>query len=216
MSLHGVSFRIERYFFVHYICFLCRHILFRLSFPLLSLLISLRLILSLPAVILLFTVSCHMSLASAIIAFILVVFIAFASPVSLHLTNVAPSAGICLSADTKSESSWIRLGICNISLRSYVLIAVFAIKAIVPILPSLIISLYFIFLPQYTYEGVGLDAAFWIRVVRIFCIPHIRFDKATPTLGKRVRNNCLEVNVREMEVGIWEFIHMITKSLQCV
>src|SRR6202453_2620396 len=60
MSLHGVFFCIERYFFVHYICFLCRHILFRLSFPLLSLLISLRLILSLPAVILLFAVSCHM------------------------------------------------------------------------------------------------------------------------------------------------------------
>src|ERR1700683_1737083 len=163
-----------------------------------------------------FAVSCHMSLASAIIAFILVVFIAFASPVSLHLTNVAPSTGVCLSADARSESSWIRLGVRNISLRSYVLIAVFAIKAIVPVLPSLIISLYFIFLPQYTYEGVGLDAAFWIRVVRIFCIPHIRFDKATPTLGKRVRNNCLEANVREMEVGIWEFIHMITKSLQCV
>src|SRR6202453_2567610 len=126
MSLHGVFFLIERYFFVHYICFLCRHILFRLSFPLLSLLISLRLILSLPAVILLFTVSCHMSLASAIIAFILVAFIAFilvafiafASPVSLHLTNVAPSAGVCLSANARSESSWIHLGVRNISLRS--------------------------------------------------------------------------------------------------
>src|ERR1700676_3607174 len=184
MSLHGVFFCIERYFFVHYICFLCRHIFFRLSFPLLSLLISLRLILSLPAVILLFAVSCHMSLASAIIAFILVAFIAFASPVSLHLTNVPPSAGVCLSADARSESSWIRLGVRNISLRSYVLIADFAIKAIVPVLLSLIISLYFIFLLQYTYEGVGLDAAFWIRVVRIFRIPHIRFDKATPTLGK--------------------------------
>src|ERR1700679_3280833 len=214
MSLHGVFFRIERYFFVHYICFLCRLILFCLSFPLLSLLISLRLILSLPAVILLFAVSCHMSLASAIIAFILVVFIAFASPVSLHLTNVAPSAGVCLSA--RSESSWIRLGVRNISLRSYILIADFAIKAIVPVLPSLIVSLYFIFLPQYTYEGVGLDAAFRIRVIRIFRIPHIRFDKATPTPGKRVRNNCLEANVREMEVGIWEFIHTVTKSLQCV
>src|ERR1700683_4471352 len=105
MSLHGVSFRLERYFFVLYICFLFRHILFRLSFPLLSLLISLRLILSLPAVILLLAVSCHMSLTSAIIAFILVAFIAFASPVSLHLTNVAPSAGICLSTDTRSERS---------------------------------------------------------------------------------------------------------------
>src|ERR1700674_5633234 len=134
----SIFFRIERYFFVHYICFLCRHILFRLSFPLLSLLISLHLIFSLPAVILLFTVSCHMSLASAIIAFILVVFITFASPVSLHLTNVAPSAGVCLSADARSESSWIRLGVCNISLRSYFLIADFAIKAIVPVLPSLI------------------------------------------------------------------------------
>src|ERR1700683_2890416 len=157
-----------------------------------------------------------MSLATAIIAFILVVFIALASPVSFHLTNVAPSTGICLSADMRSESSWICLGVRNISLRSYVLIAVFAIKAIVPILPSLIISLYFIFLPQYTYEGVGLDAAFRIRVVRIFRIPHIRFDKATPTPGKRVQNNCLEVNVREMEVGIWEFIHTVTKSLLCV
>src|ERR1700677_4051789 len=184
MSLHGVFFHIERYFFVYYICFLCRHILFCLSFPLLSLLISLRLILSLPAVILLFTVSCHMSLASAIIAFILVAFITFASPVSLHLTNVAPSVGVCLSTDARSESSWIRLGVRNISLGSYVLIADFAIKAIVPVLPSLIVSLYFIFLPQYTYEGVGLDAAFWIRVVRIFRIPHIRFDKAMPTLGK--------------------------------
>src|SRR6202521_4687009 len=130
----SIFFRIERYFFIHYICFLCRHILFRLSFPLLSLLISLHLILSLPAVILLFKVSCHMSLASAIIAFIQVAFIAFASPVSLHLTNVAPSAGICLSPDTRSESSWIRLGVRNISLRSYVLIAVFAIEAIVPVL----------------------------------------------------------------------------------
>ena len=97
-----------------------------------------------------------------------------------------------------------------------VLIAVFAIEAIVPVLPSLIISLYFIFLPQYTYEGVGLDAAFWIRVVRIFRIPHVWFDKASPTPGKRVQNYCLEVNVREMEVGIWEFIHTVTKSLQCV
>src|ERR1700683_1456425 len=106
MSLHAVSFRIERYFFVHYICFLCRHIFFHLSFPLLSLLISLCLILSLPAVVLLFAVSCHMSLVSAIIAFILVAFIAFSSPVSLHLTNVAPSAGVCLSTDARSESSW--------------------------------------------------------------------------------------------------------------
>src|ERR1700683_3391695 len=184
MSLHGVFFHIERYFFVPYICFPCRHILFRLSFPLLSLLISLCLILSLPAVILLFTVSCHMSLASAIIAFILVAFIAFASPVSLHITNVAPSAGVCLSADARSESSWICLGVHNISLRSYVLIADFAIKAIVPVLLSFIVSLYFIFLLQYTYEGVGCDAAFRIRVVRIFRIPHIRFDKATPTPGK--------------------------------
>src|ERR1700683_5204655 len=131
-----------------------------------------------------FPVSCHMSLASAIIAFILVAFITFASPVSLHLTNVAPSAGVCLSADARSESSWICLGVRNISLRSYVLIADFAIKAIVPVLPSLIVSLYFIFLPQYTYEGVGLDAAFRIRVIRIFRIPHIRFNKATPTPGK--------------------------------
>src|SRR6202453_2107234 len=216
MSLHGIFFRIERYFFVRYICLLCHLILFRLSFPLLSLLISLRLILSLPAAICPFAVPCHMSLMAAIVAFILVAFIALASPVSFHLTNVAPSVGICLSADMRSESSWIRLGVRNISLRSYGLIAAFAIKTIVPVLPPLIISLYFIFLPQYTYKGVGLDVAFRIRVVRIFSIPHVRFDKASPTPGKRVRNNCFEVNIREMEVGIWELVHMVTKSLQCV
>src|SRR6202167_4553754 len=216
MSLHGIFFCIERYFFVRYICLLCRLILFRLSFPLLSLPISLPLILSLPAVILPFTVPCHMSLAATIVAFILVVFIALASPVSFHLANVAPSAGICLSADTRTESSWICLGACNISLRPYGLVAAFAIKTIVPVLPPLIISLYFIFLPQYTYKGVGLDAAFRIRVIRIFSIPHVRFDKASPTPGKQVQNNCFEANVRGMEVGVWELIHMVTKSLQCV
>src|SRR6202167_2771942 len=192
MSLHGIFFHIERYFFVRYICLLCRLILFRLSFPLLSLLISLRLILSLPAVILPFTVPCHMSLAAAIVAFILVAFIALVSPVSFHLTNVAPSAGICLFADTRSEVSWICLGVHNISLRSYGLIAAFAIKTIVSVLPPLVISLYFVFLPQYTYKGVRLDAAFRIRVIRIFSIPHIQFDKALPTPGKRVRDYCFE------------------------
>src|SRR6202167_6685707 len=101
MSLHGIFFRIERYFFVCNICLLCRLILFRLSFPFLSLLIFLRLILSLPAIIFLSTVLCHMSLAAAIIAFVLVAFIALASPVSFHLANIAPSAGICLSAKTR-------------------------------------------------------------------------------------------------------------------
>src|SRR6202050_3514919 len=186
MSLHGIFFHIEQYFFVRYFRLFCHLILFLLSFPLLSLPISFRLILSLPAAILPFAVPCHMSLAAAIITFILVVFIAFASPVSLHLTNVAPSAGICLSADIRSESFWIRLGIRNISLRSCDLVAAFAIKTIVPVLPPLIISLYFIFLPQYTYKGVRLDAAFRIRVVRIFRIPHVQFDEAMPTPGKRV------------------------------
>src|ERR1700683_5247952 len=111
MSLHGIFFCIERYFFIRYICLLCHLILFRLAFPRLSLLISLRLILSLPAAILPFAVPCHMSLMAAIVAFILVAFIALASPMSLHLTNVAPSTGICLSADTRSESFWICLGI---------------------------------------------------------------------------------------------------------
>src|ERR1700729_873608 len=201
MSLHGIFLRIERYFFVRNICLLCRLILFRLSFPFLSLLISLRLILSLPAIILLSTVLCHMSLAATIVAFILVAFITLTSPVSLHLTNVAPSAGICLSADTRFESPRICLGIHKIGLRPYGLIAALAIKSIVSVLPLLIISLYFVFLLQYTYKGVGLDAAFRIRIVRIFGIPHIRFDKASPTPGKRVQNNCLEANVREMEVG---------------
>src|ERR1700683_5595039 len=116
MFLHGIFYRIERYFFVCYICLLCHLISFCVSFPLLSLLISLHLILSLPAVILPFTVPCHMSLAATIVAFILVVFIALASPVSFHLTNVTPSAGICLSADTRSESCWICLGVRNIGL----------------------------------------------------------------------------------------------------
>src|ERR1700691_3792486 len=132
MSLHGVFFRIERYFFVRNICLLCCLILFRLPFPFLSLLISLRLILSLPAIILLSTVLCHMSLVAAVIAFILVAFIALTSPVSLHLTNVAPSAGICLSVDTRFKSPWICLGIRKIGLRSYTLITAFAIKSIVP------------------------------------------------------------------------------------
>src|SRR5882762_1437015 len=127
-----------------------------------------------------------MSLVAAIIAFILLVFIALAGPVSFHLTNVAPSAEICLSADTRSKSSWICLGVCNIGLGPSGLVVTFAIKAIVPVLPLLIILLYFIFLTEYTYEGVGLDAAFWIRVVHIFCIPHVWFDKALPTPGKRV------------------------------
>src|SRR6202050_2588254 len=135
MSLHGIFFCIERYFFVRYICLLCCLILFCLFFPLLSLLISLRLILSLPAAILLFAVPCQMSLVAAIVAFILVAFITLASPVSFHLTNVAPSAGICLSADTRSESSCICLGVRNISLRPYGLIAAFAIKTIVCVLP---------------------------------------------------------------------------------
>src|SRR6202044_2857313 len=181
MSLHGIFFRIEQYFFIRNICLLCRLILFRLSFPLLSLLISLRLILSLPAVILSSTVLCHMSLTAAILAFILVVFIALASPVSFHLTNVAPSAGICLSADTRFESSWICLGVRKIGLRPYGLIAAFAIKSIVSVLLLLIISLYFVFFLQYTYKGIGLDAAFRIRVVCMFSIPHVRFDKASPT-----------------------------------
>src|ERR1700734_583293 len=213
MSLHGIFFRIEQYFFIRNICLLCRLILFRLSFPLLSLLISLRLILSLPAVILPSTVLCHMSLAAAIVAFILVAFIALASPVSFHLTNIAPSTGICLSADTRFESPWICLGVRKIGLRSYGLIAAFAIKSIVSVLLLLVISLYFVFLPQYTYKGVGLDAAFRIRVIRIFSIPHVRFDKASPTPGKQVQNNCFEANVRGMEVGVWELIHMVTKSL---
>jgi hypothetical protein len=127
-----------------------------------------------------------MSLTAAILAFILVVFIALASPVSFHLTNVAPSVGICLSADTRFESSWICLGIRKIGLRPYGLITALAIKSVVPVLPLLIISLYFVFLPQYTYKGVGLDAAFRIWIVRIFGIPHIRFDEALPTPGKRV------------------------------
>src|ERR1700677_4239600 len=207
MSLHGIFYRNECYFCARYICLLCRLLLFRLSFPLLSLLISLRLILSPPAAILLFAVPCQMSLVTAIIAFILVAFIALASPVSFHLTNVAPSTGICLSTDMRSKSSWICLGVRNIGLGPYGLIAAFAIKTIVPVLPLLIIPLYFIFLTQYTYKGVRLDVAFRIRVVRIFSIPHVQFDKASPTLGKRVRNNCFEANVRELEVGIWEFIH---------
>src|ERR1700685_3246538 len=157
-----------------------------LSFPFLSLLISLRLILSLPAIILLSTVLCHMSLAAAVIAFILVVFIALAGPVSFHLTNIAPSAGICLSAETRFESPWICLGVRKIGLRPYGLIAALAIKSIVSVLLLLVISLYFVFLLQYTYKGVGLNAAFQIRIIRIFGIPHIRFDKASPTLGKRV------------------------------
>jgi hypothetical protein len=106
--------------------------------------------------------------------------------VSFHLTNVAPSAGIYLSADMRSESSWICLGVCNIGLGPCGLVATFAIKAIVPVLPLLIIPLYVIFLMQYTYKGVGLDVAFRIRVVRIFSIPHVWFDKASPTPGKRV------------------------------
>src|ERR1700734_2965633 len=186
MSLHGIFFRIEQYFFIRNICLLCRLILFRLSFPLLSLLISLRLILSLPAVILPSTVLCHMSLVAAIVAFILVVFIAFASPVSFHLTNIAPSVGICLSTDMRFESPWICLGVRKIGLRPYGLIAAFAIKSVVSILPLLVISLYFVFLPQYTYKGVGLDAVFQIWIVRIFGIPHIRFNKTSPTPGKRV------------------------------
>jgi hypothetical protein len=125
-----------------------------------------------------------MSLVAAIIAFILLAFLALAGLVSFYLTNVAPSTGICLSADMRSESSWIRLGVCNIGLGPSGLIVAFAIKAIVPVLPLLIILLYFIFLTQYTYEGVGLDAAFRIRVIRIFSIPHVRFDKALPTPGK--------------------------------
>ena len=137
-----------------------------------------------------------MSLVAAIIAFILLAFIALAGPVSFHLTNVAPSVEICLSTDMRSESSWIHLGVRNFGLGPSGLIVTFAIKAIVPVLPLLIILLYFIFLMQYTYEGVGLDAAFWIRVVRIFSIPHAQFDKASPTPGKRVRNNCLEANIR--------------------
>src|ERR1700683_4721768 len=153
----SIFFRIERYFFIHYICFLCRLILFRLSFPLLSLLISLRLILSLPADILPFAVPCQMSLVAAIVAFILVAFIALASPVSFHRTNVAPSAGICLSSDNRSESSWMCLGVRNIGLGPCGLIAAFAIKTIVPVLPPLIIPLYFIFLTQYTYKAIGLD-----------------------------------------------------------
>src|ERR1700735_2940236 len=104
MSLHGIFFRVKRYFFVCNICLLCRLILFHLSFPFLSLLISLRLILSLPAIILPSTVLCHMSLTAAVIAFILVAFIALAGPVSFHLTNIAPSAGICLSTETRFES----------------------------------------------------------------------------------------------------------------
>ena len=90
-----------------------------------------------------------MSLAAAIVAFILVAFIALASPVPLHPANIAPSAGICLSADTRYEVSWICLDVRNINL-----IASFAIKAVIPVLPPLIIPLYFIFLTQYTYEGV--------------------------------------------------------------
>src|ERR1700677_1334780 len=175
MSLHGIFYRNECYFCARYICLLCRLLLFRLLFPLLSLLISLRLILSPPAAILPFAVPCQMSLATTSIAFILVVFIALASPVSFHLTNVAPSTGIYLSADTRSESSWICLGVRNIGLGPYGLIAAFAIKTIVPVLPPLIIPLYFIFLMQYTYKGVGLDAVFWIRVVCIFSIPHVSY-----------------------------------------
>ena len=182
------------------------------------------LILSLPVVILPFAVPCQMSLMTTIIALILVVFIALilvvfialASPVSFHLTNVAPSMGICLSTDTRSESSWICLGVYNIGLGPYGLIVAFTIKTIVPILPPLVIPLYFIFLMQYTYKGGGLDTVFWIWAVHIFSIPHIRFNKASPTLGKQVRDNCFEVNVQEMEVGIWELIHTVTKSLQCV
>src|ERR1700674_3478731 len=125
-----------------------------------------------------------MSLMAAIIAIILLAFPAFAGPVAFHLTNVAPSAGICLSADTRSESSWIRLGVRNIGLGPFGMFIAFAIKAIGPILPLLIILLYFIFLAQYTNEGVGLDVAFRIRVIRIFGVPHIWFDKASPTPGK--------------------------------
>src|SRR6267154_4718937 len=210
MSLFGIFYRNERYFLVHYICLLCHLLLFCPSFPLLPLLISLHFILSPSAAILPFAVPCQMSLTATIIAFILVAFIAFASPVSFHLTNVAPSTGICLSADTRSESSWICLGIHNIGLGPCGLIATFAIKTIVPVLPPLIIPLYFIFFTQYTYKGVGLDAAFRIRVIRIFSIPHVRFYKALPTPGKRVRDNCFEANIWEMEVGIWELIHMVT------
>src|SRR6202046_4517144 len=104
MSLHGIFFCIKRYFCVHNSCLLCRLVLFRFSCPLLSLLISLRFILSLPAIILLSTVLCHVSLAATVIAFILVAFIALAGPVSFHLANIAPSAGICLSAETRFES----------------------------------------------------------------------------------------------------------------
>ena len=127
-----------------------------------------------------------MSLTAAIIALILLAFPALAGPVAFRLTNIAPSTGIRLSANTRSESPWIRLGVRNIGLGSSALIVAFAIKAIDPVLPLLIILLYFIFLTQYTYEGVGLDAAFQIRIIRIFGIPHVQFDKASPTLGKRV------------------------------
>ena len=122
-----------------------------------------------------------MSLAAAIIAFILSALIALAGPVSLHLANIAPSAGVHLSADTRSETPRVCLGVRNIGLRSGGLIAAFAINSIVSLL---IILLDFIFFAQYTYEGVGLDVAFWIRIVRIFGISHVRFDKASPTPRK--------------------------------
>src|ERR1700690_2071785 len=186
MSLHGIFFRVKQYFFVRNICLLCRLILFRLSFPFLSLLISLRFILSLPAIILLSTVLCHVSLVATVIAFILVAFIALAGPVSFHLANIAPSAGICLSTDTRFESPRVRLGIRKIGLSPYDFITALAIKSVVPVLSLLVISLYFVFLPQYTYKGVRLDAAFRIWIVRIFGIPHIRFDEASQTPGKRV------------------------------
>ena len=126
-----------------------------------------------------------MSLAAAIVAFVLVAFIALASPVSFHLTNVAPSAGICLSADTRFESSWICLGIHNISLRPYGLVAAFAVKTIVSVLPPLVISLYFIFLPQYTYKGVGLDAVFRIRSFAFLAFPMYGSTKLRQLRGSK-------------------------------
>jgi len=109
------------------------------------------------------------TLATTIVTPVLVAFVAnLLVQCPFMLQNVTPSTRISLPADARSETSRVILVVRNVGLGSYILNYCFATGVAILVLPSVILLLYFIFLMQYPMNVSGLNAVFWIWIIRIF------------------------------------------------
>src|SRR5882762_6322482 len=140
-----------------------------------------------------------MSLAATIIAFILLAFPALARPVPFHLTNVAPSSGIYLSADTRSESSWIHLGVHNIGLGPSSMIVAFAVKAIGPVLPLLIILCIL-----YSSHNIPMKVLDWMWHFGSGSFVFLAFPIYGSTKLRQLRGSEFEIIVLKRTSGRWK------------